>query len=302
MAKKVMHLESKKKDPFKGKDEIICPYVPKFPVAAEREYLKLTNEYMKLLKESVEECMPELAEVLRREFVTDSKESEAELKKKRAAGFASVAPSIEAVFQKITRVLEQKISLFDIRRRMNLIAGATRKLTVKEWKRAIGKAIGIDIFEDYYMGDFFQKEIEKWISDNVDLIRSIPKDALGEMRQMVYEGYVNGRSVTAISKDIQKRYQVNKSKARLIARDQMGKLSADINKAQQMDAGIKEYQWRTAGDSRVRESHKRLDKKIFSWDKPPEVAPGRYCHPGQDYQCRCIAVAVLRRDNIHLPI
>lgn len=297
-------MNTKSKDPFKGKDEIICSYIPKFPVAAEREYFRLTNEYMRLLKESVEECMPELATVLRREFVTDSKESEAEVKKKRAAGFASAAPAIEEVFRKITQVLEQRLSLFDIRRRMNLIAGATRKLTIKEWKKAISKAIGIDIFEDYYMGDFFQKEIEKWISDNVDLIRSIPKDALGEMKQMVYEGYVNGRSVTAISKDIQKHYQVNKRKARLIARDQMGKLSADITKAQQMDAGIREYQWRTCGDSRVRESHKKLDKKIFSWDNPPVVdeKTGRRCHPGQDYQCRCIAVAVLRRDNIHLPI
>lgn len=297
-------MESKKKDPFKGKDEIICPYVPKFPVAAEREYLKLTNEYMKLLKESVEECMPELAEVLRREFVTDSKESEDELKKKRVAGFASVAPSIEAVFQKITRVLEQKISLFDIRRRMNLIAGATRKLTVKEWKRAIGKAIGIDIFEDYYMGDFFRKEIEKWISDNVDLITSIPKETLGDMKKLVYQGYLDGKSATALSKEIQHKYSVSREKARLIARDQMGKLSCDITKAQQLDAGIREYQWRTCGDSRVRESHKKLDKRIFSWDAPPVVdeKTGRRCHPGQDYQCRCRAVAVLKRDNIHLPI
>lgn len=297
-------MESKKKDPFKGKDEIVCPYVPKFPAAAEREYLKLANEYMKLLKESIEECVPDLAAVLRREFVTDARETEAETRRKRTAAFSKAAPEIEAVFQKIMKVLEQKASLFDIRRRMNLIAGATRKLTVKEWKRALSKAIGIDIFEDYYMGDFFKEEIEKWISDNVDLISSIPKETLGDMKKLVYEGYLDGKPVRELTKEIQHTYSVSKERARLIARDQMGKLSCDITKAQQQDAGIREYQWRTCGDSKVRESHKKLDKKICSWDDPPVVdeKTGRRCHPGQDYQCRCIAVAVLRRDNIHLPV
>lgn len=287
---------------FKGKNEIVCPYIPKFPAAAEREYIALTREYMSLLKETVEEYLPEMKSILWEDLHTDSKESDNERKRRRIENFARMSGKMEELFRKIRQTLESKIGLFDIARRMNSLANKTRLLTVKEWKKAIGKALGIDITQDYYLGDFYQQQLEKWISDNVDLIKSIPKDCLSEMKQVIYEGYVSGKPVTAISKDIQSRYQVSKSKARLIARDQIGKLNGDIEKYQQTDAGIRKYQWRTAGDSRVRDSHRRLDKKIFSWDDPPEVAPGRYCHPKQDYQCRCMANPIFEKDNVHLPV
>lgn len=288
---------------FKGKEEIVCRYVPRFPEAAEREYIKLANEYMRLLKESIEECMPELAEVIQRKFVTDSGDPEKELQRKRVAGFAGAAPAIESVFQKIMRILEQKVALFDIRRRMDLVAGATRKLTVKEWKKAIRKAIGIDIYEDYYMGDFFRDAMEKWVSDNVDLITTIPRETLGDMKKTVYEGYLNGKPATKLTKEIQERYQAGKSHARLIARDQMGKLNGAITQAQQRDAGVRKYMWDTCRDGRVRKDHKRLQGRIFSWDDPPVVdqRTGRRGHPGEDYQCRCIARPVLEKNNLHLP-
>lgn len=201
------------------------------------------------------------------------------------------------------RILEQKVALFDIRRRMDLVAGATRKLTVKEWKKAIRKAIGIDIYEDYYMGDFFRDAMEKWVSDNVDLITTIPRETLGDMKKTVYEGYLNGKPATKLTKEIQERYQAGKSHARLIARDQMGKLNGAITQAQQRDAGVRKYMWDTCRDGRVRKDHKRLQGRIFSWDDPPVVdqRTGRRGHPGEDYQCRCIARPVLEKNNLHLP-
>lgn len=291
-------------DVFKGKEEITCSYIPKFPAAAEREYLHFVNGYMRILKESLEEYLPEMRDILREDVRTDSKETEKERKRQRAENFARMSASMEELFRRIRLTMEQKMDLYDIARRMRAIANKTRLLTVKEWKKAIGKALGIDIFEDYYLGEFFRRELDAWITQNTDLIKSIPHDALGEMKQVIYEGYVAGRSVTDISRDIQKRYQVNRSKARLLARDQMGKLSADITEAQQRDAGVRKYTWRTSKDSRVRKDHRRLEGKTFSWDDPPVVdtRTGRRGHPGQDYQCRCIAVAVLERDNLHLPV
>ena len=70
------------------------------------------------------------------------------------------------------------------------------------------------------------------------------------------------------------------------------------------DAGVEEYIWSTSGDSRVRESHKKLNGKRFRWDDPPVVdeKTGRRCHPGEDYECRCVALAVFDFDTIDLPI
>lgn len=299
-----MDAKVKIQDAFKGKDEIECRYQPKFPVAAEREYIRLTREYMKLLKESIEETLPEMKQIMWQDFRMDSKATDDERKKQRVEGFPQMAEKTEKLFARIKEVFENKVALFDIARRMRSISNKTRLITVKEWKKAIGKALGIDIFEDYYLGNFYEEQLEQWIEDNVHLITSIPREALSEMKQVVFEGYVQGKSVTEITRKIQDRYQVNKSKAKLLARDQIGKLNANITKHQQTDAGVRKYVWRTVGDSRVRKSHRELDGKTFFWSQPPVVdkRTGRRCHPGEDYQCRCIALSVFERNNINLPV
>jgi len=46
-----------------------------------------------------------------------------------------------------------------------------------------------------------------------------------------------------------------------------------------------QYVWETRGDAKVRLSHRRNEGKIFRWDTPPPTG-----HPGQDYNCRCLAL------------
>ena len=57
----------------------------------------------------------------------------------------------------------------------------------------------------------------------------------------------------------------------------------------QKEAGVTEYIWQTAGDERVRPNHRSKDGKKFKWSNPPADTG----HPGQDYQCRCVAEPVL---------
>lgn len=84
------------------------------------------------------------------------------------------------------------------------------------------------------------------------------------------------------------RADVSKARAELIARDQTLKLNGAINRAQQTGVGIASYTWSTSGDERVRDSHAALNGQQFMWAAAPP--PG---HPGEDFQCRCIAVPVL---------
>jgi len=46
------------------------------------------------------------------------------------------------------------------------------------------------------------------------------------------------------------------------------------------------YIWRTRKDGKVRPSHAANDGEIVAWDNPPATG-----HPGEDYGCRCRAVA-----------
>jgi SPP1 gp7 family putative phage head morphogenesis protein len=77
----------------------------------------------------------------------------------------------------------------------------------------------------------------------------------------------------------------------LIARDQTLKLNSAITKDRHIAAGISEYTWSTSLDDRVRPEHEALEGTKHSWDAPPE--PG---HPGEDFQCRCVAIPVIDED------
>jgi SPP1 gp7 family putative phage head morphogenesis protein len=73
-------------------------------------------------------------------------------------------------------------------------------------------------------------------------------------------------------------------RARLIARDQVGKLQGQIHMTRMEDAGFERYEWMTVGDERVRTSHKARDGDIRTWEQSPK--------PGQEIQCRCQPVVI----------
>jgi SPP1 gp7 family putative phage head morphogenesis protein len=66
-----------------------------------------------------------------------------------------------------------------------------------------------------------------------------------------------------------------------------------MNEAAQVQSGVEQYVWVTARDERVRLEHAALHGGIFDWDDPPldasQSSNGEDCHPGDDYNCRCIA-------------
>ncbi|GAG93926.1 unnamed protein product, partial [marine sediment metagenome] len=62
-----------------------------------------------------------------------------------------------------------------------------------------------------------------------------------------------------------------------------------------LDIGITKYEWSTSNDERVRDDHKQLDGKIFSFKTPPVVdrRTGRRANPAEDFGCRCVAIPIL---------
>ena len=293
------YLKNRLNRKFGGHDVLYSKYDPVIPASAEREYRKIVNAYMGILRETLETELPKCKEIYK--SVRD-----ASVREKRRHDSATdptdLMLAIAAVFTAIENALLSKIDGFGLRRRLENLARLTRKLTVKEWKKAVRATLAIDIREDYYLGDFYADQLLIWIRENVDLIKTIPKDSLDKMRDIIYDGYVNGKSTTEMMKDIRRVYSVSKRRAIFIARDQIAKLNGDIQRAQQMDAGIREYIWSTVEDERVRKSHRELNGRKFSWDDPPKNSDGRCCHPGQDFNCRCIGRPVFARDALNLPI
>lgn len=279
---------------FKGKKTLVCKSAPRYPQGVEREYIRVTNSYMRLLSKAIaEELVPEIRKAANLELAPGYwREDDANGLMQRLA----------VAFDKCTSHLEKQTSSFDLHHRLSQIAALTVKLNIKEWKRAVKDTLGIDLLDDYYTGEFYRQALEAWTQLNVGLIKTIPSNTLDKMRDIVMTGYQNGETTTSIIKKIQRAYSISRRRARLIARDQLGKLNADITKKQQQDAGVDEYEWSDSRDEKVRKRHHELDGKRFRWDDPPIVdqKTGRRCHPGQDYQCRCCALPVFDIDTLDL--
>jgi hypothetical protein len=66
-----------------------------------------------------------------------------------------------------------------------------------------------------------------------------------------------------------------------------------INELRQRGLGISQYVWRSRDDGKVRSAHATHDDRVFSWDNPPEDG-----HPGQAFNCRCVAEPALPDVNV----
>lgn len=130
--------------------------------------------------------------------------------------------------------------------------------------------------------------IEAWAADNVAFITSLDTRYFADIAEVVSTGYAEGLSTRSILGEIQARTGASESRARLIARDQIGNLNAKATQQRQADLGIERYIWRTSGDQRVRPEHEERDGVEFRWSDPPSDG-----HPGEPIQCRCTAIAVL---------
>lgn len=109
-----------------------------------------------------------------------------------------------------------------------------------------------------------------------------------EVQAAIRDGLERGQSLDQIGKRIKDRAGVSRSRAALIARNEVSTAAGFAMRESQKEAGVTEYIWRSASDSRVRPTHQARNGKRFSWDAPP--ADG---HPGEPINCRCVALAVL---------
>lgn len=107
--------------------------------------------------------------------------------------------------------------------------------------------------------------------------------------------------------DLQHIQGISESKARFLARQETSLFMADYRRERFTAAGVMRYRWSTSHDRRVRPEddaqkmkkygdHRVLDKQVFSYELK---APAQYMsrkqpsNPGEDYQCRCVDLAVL---------
>jgi SPP1 gp7 family putative phage head morphogenesis protein len=158
---------------------------------------------------------------------------------------------------------------------------------IKDFVREFNKVQGVDPFlRDPRLNDamgLFQKA-------NVELITSIPEQHLNRIETIVMEGHRKGESQKTIAEKIREVSEVTKKRARFIARDQVSKLNGQLELIRATKNGITQYIWRSNRDVRLRPDHKELDGTVQEWaERPITNSQGDRNHPGEDYNCRCVA-------------
>lgn len=132
--------------------------------------------------------------------------------------------------------------------------------------------------------------------ENIGLIENAAREYAADVREVFDDPANFGLTVKELQDKLVERGSVSESRAELIARDQTLKFNAGINRIRQVNAGIERYVWSTSHDERVRPEHAELDGQVFSWSSPPQLENGPL-HPGQDYNCRCVALPLLEEEE-----
>lgn len=175
--------------------------------------------------------------------------------------------------------------------RVDAIASKFAKQT-SEWqrmqlRRQAKAALGIDVTTT---DTNIPALIEHFVSENVALIKSLGNKTLDDVEKIVTRAITSGRQTEDVAKDIDERFDIGERHARMIARDQIGKLNGQISASRHRELGLRRFIWRTVGDDRVREEHEDLENESeaepFDYDDPPDTDDGP-AMPGEPILCRC---------------
>lgn len=141
------------------------------------------------------------------------------------------------------------------------------------------------------------RTLREALARNVDLITSLPTDAAARVHKLTVEALVTGRRAEDIAKEIMRSGEVTKSRAKLIARTEVGRTAEELKKTRAQHVGSPGYIWRTVGDADVRESHAEMEGVFVAWGanggQGAQLSDGTVCHAGTIYNCRCYAEPVL---------
>lgn len=257
--------------------------VPQGTENLEREYFRLLRKYQlayrKLLTEELELQLPALREQAKRDLP-------------EGVRFDDFGDDFKRIFDRVTRRLSAIFPTETLKRWATAMVVGVSSLSKRNLDRTFKQMIDADpVFtEEGQLGPYLSNRV----SENVALIQSIPLERLQNFQNLLVREVTAGTPVRDLMKQVRTEFQKTKNRAELLARDQVGKLNAEINQFRLKKLGVKRYIWRTVGDERVRSRHREVNGKTFSWDDPPSVGVnGQRVHPGQDIQCRCFAEPVL---------
>lgn len=145
-------------------------------------------------------------------------------------------------------------------------------------------ALGIDVVT---LDPLVGRVINGFAHENVTLIKSLQGRVLDDIEKIVVRAVTSGTRAEDVQAEIVDRFGIAERHARLIARDQIGKLHSQIARARHEELGIGSYDWQHIGNKNPRPHHVARHGHRFRYDDPPSDG-----HPGIAICCHCLAKPV----------
>ena len=273
--------------------KIIAKRRIRYPMGLERAYAKEIVAHTKSLFDVVQSFIPKMIDLLSTSMIAfDDTEDELSRLMREIAEAVESLPSMENQVSKMYAAV-RKHATNEIASVFTSVFGALPYMTGQPFRQ------DDDVQDMIRNTEPFEQLKRLWVQQNLDLIKSIDAETLRKIRETMADmiiGTVDRAELNRTLIDALKHMEgVEERRAALIGRDQVGKLNGRLSEYQQRQLGLEEYIWVTAGDERVRPSHRALNGKKFRWDDPPPEG-----HPGYPIQCRCIADPVIDIDKINL--
>lgn len=274
----------------------------KYPSRAEIDLRMIAKHRLEDIRIAIKEDMPEIMAIISEE---NKGTSNADFRKDSDD---DILRKIRNCFVGIRDRLNREWEGDSLERKIQQCADYTDQRQLSDWRKSVRSAIGLDIVDDYFVGRQYSGMLAEWVRQNVGFVTSIEEECLTDLEEVIIEGFTAGKSPKAIANRLQERFGASQSKAKSLARDQIGTLTAQLTQTRHQAAEVSEYYWDTSGDSNVRPCHAELDGKRFRYDNPPPMwymtkagkkYTGRHCNPGEDYGCRCIARPVFEFERIN---
>lgn len=191
---------------------------------------------------------------------------------------------LDAVFAELLSVILGLFKVNDVQTTVTKLLRQADKFNKQQFQRILKQIYGVDIFtQDNGLYDL----LKLFEQQNIALIQSIPTQLHEKLRYRFVDAVRTGKRWEVIADEIQALLGTTRKRARLIARDQIGKLNGQLTQIRQKQIGVTHYIWRTSLDERVRQQHIEREGRQFSWDTPPNDG-----NPGEPILCRCYAEAV----------
>lgn len=216
-----------------------------YPFSVERSYKKAMNQYIDVLYKGMFEYVESRYEGWVSEFKTDSASDEiAELTLFIQNYQQQLFGNVDKVITDFLLLKSQEVGIYN----------------VDQWAKFVGQTMGVkaEVAKVILPSEPWTAEVQKlWVTTNEALWTGVTTYFVNEVARVVGEGVQRGALWTEVTKDLlkvlpKKKGQPDYNRAKLIARDQIGKINSLYSQKRMEQAGITWYQWFTALDERVR--------------------------------------------------